>query len=509
MEGAPKNVVNAPVPPQPAPVDQNNQPEQVGNGNGNLANENSEVLVEECKLTSDVWPHYIRVKVNGVIKAKCKYCRKNLGGDTRNGTSHLRTHVKTCIQKRIHDGAQKILCPNYKATGKPQLSATQFNSDVSRKELSYMILVHEYPLSIVEHLGFKRFCCSLQPQFTVPCRNTVKKDILSLYGVERSNYQKVIDGNLGRIAVTTDLWTAPNQKRGYMAVTAHFIDNTWKLRNSMLKFLYVPTPHTSERLARKLFQCLLNWNIDGKLSAITLDNCSTNDSMIAHLKNKLVLNNLLMDGRLLHMRCSAHILNLIVKDGLDVIKDGIHLIRESVVYWTSTPKRVQTFNEAVKQVKLAIGKKLVLDCPTRWNSTYDMLSIALLYRDVFFRLRQMDSQYTSAPTNEHWDLAAIVIDKQLIFSEMTALFSGTKYPTANLFFSKVCDLRLKLSDWCADLNPVVSAMAGNMWLKFTKYWDDIHLVLAVSVVLDPRYKMHVIEYYAAKFGSSDTWWLRI
>ncbi|CAI0521739.1 unnamed protein product [Linum tenue] len=41
MEGAPENVVNAPVPPQPAPVDQNNQPEQVGNGNGNLANENS------------------------------------------------------------------------------------------------------------------------------------------------------------------------------------------------------------------------------------------------------------------------------------------------------------------------------------------------------------------------------------------------------------------------------------------------------------------------------------
>ncbi|CAI0433868.1 unnamed protein product [Linum tenue] len=59
------------------------------------------------------------------MKARCKYCRKFLGGETSNGTSHLRTHIKTCIQKRIHDGSQKILGPNYKPAGNPQLSASQ------------------------------------------------------------------------------------------------------------------------------------------------------------------------------------------------------------------------------------------------------------------------------------------------------------------------------------------------------------------------------------------------
>ncbi|CAN0892056.1 hypothetical protein LINGRAPRIM_LOCUS131 [Linum grandiflorum] len=56
------------------------------------------------RLTSEVWLHFSRVRVDGVMKARCKYCRKLLGGETSNGISHLRNHMKTCIQKRIHDG---------------------------------------------------------------------------------------------------------------------------------------------------------------------------------------------------------------------------------------------------------------------------------------------------------------------------------------------------------------------------------------------------------------------
>ena len=67
-----------------------------------------------------------------------------------------------------------------------------------------MIFVHEYPLSIVEHLGFKRFCCALQPQFAVPCKNTIKRDILALYGVESENFQRIIDGNSGRVSIITN-----------------------------------------------------------------------------------------------------------------------------------------------------------------------------------------------------------------------------------------------------------------------------------------------------------------
>ena len=129
-------------------------------------------------------------------------------------------------------------------------------------------------------------------------------------------------------------------------------------------------------------------NIDTKFSTITLDNCRTNDKMIDIIKDKLHLGSLLRNGTLLHMCYCAHILNLIVKDGLEVVKDGIDKTRDSVAFWRATPKRKEKFEETTKQLRIPCTKSLVFDCPTRWNSTYKMLEIAISYEVMFTRLKQ-------------------------------------------------------------------------------------------------------------------------
>ncbi|CAN0862130.1 Putative AC transposase [Linum grandiflorum] len=284
-----------------------------------------------------------------------------------------------------------------------------------------------------------------------------------MYECERGHIQTVIDGNRGRIAITTDMWTASTQKKGYMAVTAHYIDNSWKLRSHMLRFMYVPSPHKAERLAKILLETMMDWNIDTKVSSITLDNCSTNDRMIAEVKQMIVPAHLIKDGALLHMRCAAHILNLVVKDGLNVVKEGIEKVRDSVLWWTATPKRVEFFQETAKQLRISTDRCLVLDCPTRWNSTYSMLVTAIPYRDVFARLRQRDAKYSITFSNSDWEFAIMVCEKLKIFNSITELFSGTTYPTANLFFPKICELKLKIAEWLIDPNTTVSGMAALMW----------------------------------------------
>ncbi|CAN1273403.1 Putative AC transposase [Linum perenne] len=67
--------------------------------------------------------------------------------------------------------------------------------------------MHEYPLSIVEHLHFKRFCYSLRPLFSVPSRNTLKRDVMRLYCDERAKIQRLIDCSKVSVAITTDMCT--------------------------------------------------------------------------------------------------------------------------------------------------------------------------------------------------------------------------------------------------------------------------------------------------------------
>ena len=45
----------------------------------------------------------------------------------------------------------------------------------------------------------------------------------------------LLDNNKSRIVITTGMWTS-NQKKGYMVITAHFIDDAWILQSRVLRY---------------------------------------------------------------------------------------------------------------------------------------------------------------------------------------------------------------------------------------------------------------------------------
>ena len=100
------------------------------------------------------------------------------------------------------------------------------------------------------------------------------------------------------------------------------------------------------------------------------------------------------------MCCCAHILNLIVKDGMEVIATAVSNIRESIAYWVATPKRYEKFEKTALDEIVELGRKLQLDCKTRWNSTYIMLSIGIPYRKAFEHLGELDKNYVCPAEND-------------------------------------------------------------------------------------------------------------
>jgi hypothetical protein len=64
------------------------------------------------------------------------------------------------------------------------------------------------------------------------CRN----DILENFKKETKKAIDYMGMNQSRVAITTDMWTADSTKKGYMVITAHFIDDSWKLRSIIMRY---------------------------------------------------------------------------------------------------------------------------------------------------------------------------------------------------------------------------------------------------------------------------------
>lgn len=172
---------------------------------------------------------------------------------------------------------------------------------------------------------------SLNPFFEPLSRVTVKSDCMKLYNTVKKKLKAHLT-NINKISLTSDLWTL-NQTIGYMALTAHFLDFDRKLQKRVINFFHTPPPHSGLMISDIIFACLSDWGIENKITTITLDNASSNDTAIRHLKDSFTLKgNLYFGGKNFHVRCCAYMLNLIVQDGLSVIGSFISNVRDSVKY---------------------------------------------------------------------------------------------------------------------------------------------------------------------------------
>jgi hypothetical protein len=167
-----------------------------------------------------------------------------------------------------------------------------------------------------------------------------------------------------------------------MCLTCHFIDDDWKLHKRILNFCIVDD-HKGEIVGRKIKLCLHAWGIDS-IFTLTVDNASSNGGTIKFLETVTKdWKGTILEHQFLHMRCCAHILNLIVGEGLKERDSSISKVRDAVRYVKSSPNRFQIFKDYVKTLGIESKSLLCLDIATRWNSTDIMLESAVKFEKVF------------------------------------------------------------------------------------------------------------------------------
>lgn len=450
------------------------------------------------KKNSRCWLSFEELPMNpdGKTFAKCTRCGIKLLYVSTSGTGSLIRHHDIC-------GALNI-------SPHSAIRSSAFSHERFCELITEAVVKHDLPFSFVEYEGIRTVFDYISPELHLPCRNTVKSHIMRMYESEKLKMQEFLSRVKGRMCLTSDLWSS-HTTDGYLALTAHFLDSEWNLHKKILNFCHMPPPHTGNALAEKINSLLCDWGIDKNLFSITLDNASANDSFVEKLKTQLNYRGLLLlSGKFFHVRCCAHILNLIVQDGLKTIDDSVVKVRDSVKYIKGSMTRKHRFLECVEQVGLTKNKRaLRQDVSTRWNSTFLMLDSALYYRQALGHFSLFDSDFKSCPTPEEWDRIEMISRFLGEFYELTSLFSGTKYATSNLFFPKVFKIQYSIQQAKVHENDFMRQMGNEMSAKFNKYWSDYSLILGIAVVMDPRFKMKFVEWAYTKLYGEDSFELMI
>ncbi|KAJ8429918.1 hypothetical protein Cgig2_025348 [Carnegiea gigantea] len=222
-----------------------------------------------------------------------------------------------------------------------------------------------------------------------------------------------------------------------------------------------------------------------KVFTISIDNATANDSCIHIMKDTIVRSRKLpCGGKLFHARCVAHMwltfYTLWFSIGLQEIKNVIENIHDSVDYITGSEARMKLFAEIAQELQIP-HRKLVHKCKTRWNSTYEMLTTPIKFKDIFPRYAERDPSYEYLPHNE-------------VFKSATNIISRLEYPTSNLFLSYVSAIKEMLDKHQYSSDEFICSLVRNMKDKFDKYWCKCNLLMSMAIVLDPRLEMGPIEF---------------
>ncbi|PSS20943.1 Zinc finger BED domain-containing protein [Actinidia chinensis var. chinensis] len=492
--------------------------------NNALANVGTQVNMEtpptrRRKKKSIVWEHfYIETVSAGCRRACCKICKQSFAysnGSKVAGTSHLKRHIAkgTCpVALRNQEGNQ--LTPYSAPTKMGGTDAPKrryrtassaysgFDPDRCRQEIYRMIIMHDYPLHMVEHPGFVSFVQNLQPRFDMVSFNAVQGDCVSTYLKEKQRLQKAIEAIPGRICLSLDLWTS-NQTLGYVFLTGYFVDQDWKLHKKLLNVVMEPYPNSDSAIGHAVAACLSDWSMEGRLFSLTI-NETLSEAGVDNLRALLPIKNpLILNGQLLVGNCLARTLSSIAEEALMAAKETVGKIRDSVKYVTTSESHEEKFLDLKQQLQVPSTKSPSLDSLARWNSTYEMLVAASELKEVFSCLDTSDPDYKEAPSMEVWkQVETLITYLKLLFDTATILMTPV-VQTTNMFFHEAWKIQLELSRAVASEDPFVSSLTKIMQEKFDKYWRNCCLVLAIAVIMDPRFKMKLVEFSFSKIYGDD------
>ena len=270
------------------------------------------------------------------------------------------------------------------------LTHRTYNKDRDRENFAKMVVVCGLPFSFGEHPGFIAYIReTYNPSFKGLSRSMIKRDIFEFQEKHCQYLRAYFELMDCRVAITTDMGSSPNGF-DYLTVNAHWIDYNWNLQKRIIGYKICQKKKTGIYIATTVLEILDFFGLCDKVVSITLDNASANLNAINLLEPRLCP----ISKYAFHVRCAAHILNLVVSDGVKLFENSCDKIDNACFYifYMNSSGRINQFKELCNAFKLPF-RKVPKHVKTRWNSFYDMLEVAYAYRQPITTLFNNHNAY--------------------------------------------------------------------------------------------------------------------
>ena len=399
------------------------------------------------------------------------------------------------------------------------------------------MLLTNQPLSTITNPAYKEKMSQFDPSFVVPGEQKIKTMITKSYKYNYQNLKNILSETAATVSLTTDLWSS-RAKHGYIGITAAWITPDFKVKDVMLEIKYAPSPHTADVVAELLYECISNWDLDGRVTAIVTDNGSNMKAAFPILVKKDRCE------EIQRLPCVAHTLQLAIGKGLAPV-EILAARAKRIINFFSTQKQIERLEEIQRKLGYEDVMRCVQDVQTRWNSSYYAWDRLFYLKDAIIKLQA--DLYTSAIredkkdgtklkkimlSEEEWDLLDDLIDVLTPFEEATRYFSGGTYITfsrmiltikefifnlatdsenllsddvdyqnEDTIFEEAADVEIDNEEIISNITKkkisikdplntegVLHKVKNNIYNALLYYWDTPSDTGLMAALLDPRYK---------------------
>ena len=482
------------------------------------------------KAKSDIWEHIQRSErdENGRIVLSCKYCKKKWGysedeyrkngSSTGNQRRHLNSMHKKVMQGNSCVGPMDAFISKASDIEKRLAADPTISDRLIRECIEDFVLSETEPFTIIESQPFLtllKLClkCKRDNVF-LPKADALRNGVVQRTENMKTDLKETLAREETAVHLCLDMWTSANQF-SFLAVTAHYVDSNWKLTEKLLSFCET-TDHTGSGMARLVKTTLEEFGLTARLGCLTMDNASSNDSLISSLFENLQDSSSERENFLTgwnpddaRIRCLPHIINLAVKAFLTSLGDDgeaqnfendvsvIKRLRYIVKKLRNSPAQRQKY---LGQCELANDDRLmlILDVPTRWNSTFYMIQRALKVRNGLKNWISTDPEIGKVKlgscqfSQTDWEVLeriSVLLEK---FESASQLLSGGSYPTLSfvmpVFIELFSYIENEVANCSSDYRMKQALSAAHCVLaKYYSFTDDSVFYL-LTVLLDPRFK---------------------